>query len=522
VSLSTASYRRLVASSIALCSILASVCSGSLFAGTVTAASVSYADVAAAVSAAVDGDTVVIPAGTADWTTNLPIKNAITLQGAGAGQTIISDSIVGTDDPSQAILDFSATGFCRLTGITFQVGNQTRPRYFSGAIVVWPSVPSFRIDHCDFYHLRNKAIGVNAERGVVDHNTFEFLSDGGLLLKGVKWGGGDLYGDTSWAQPLQWGGEHAVFIEDNTFTNDSSYSDATNQDCTDSVAGARWVFRHNTVTDSWIASHGTETSSRDRGHRSMEVYDNTFTLAHLANWFTGVYVRSGTAVIWGNSFTGSFNNIAQGQNYRDTDIYFWGGADGVTDWDLNDTSNQSGNGFGGGLNGVYASGAHTGTNGSQTLTVAHANWATDQWRHYTIRNLTTNRFSLILSNTSDTITYKASVNGNPPMMTFDNGQRFEIRKVIQVLDHPGGSTTDLLTGDNPTPVWLNQTTEPIYLWNNVLNSNSAPTFSAAGNIVSGRDYQDNTQKPGYTPYVYPHPLVSGVPGAPADLHIVAP
>jgi hypothetical protein len=355
---------------------------------------------------------------------------------------------------------------------------------------------------------------------VIDHNTFEFLTDGGMTLQGRSWGGGDFYGDTSWSQPLDWGGEHAVFMEDNTFTNDSSAVDATNQDCTDSVTGARWVFRHNTVIDAWVASHGTETSSRYRGHRSMEVYQNTFKLVHLVNWFTPIYIRSGTGVIWGNTFTGNYNNIAQGQNYRDTDRYFWGGADGVTDWDLNDISNQAGNGFGGGANGIYASGAHTGANGSQTLTVANAGWTTDQWRHYTIWNLSTSRFTLITSNTSDTITYKISVNGNPAMMTFDHGQHFEIRKVIQVLDHPGGSTTDLLTGDNPTPRWLNQTTEPIYLWNNVLNGSSTPTFSAAGNIVPGRDFLDNTQKPGYTPFVYPHPLVSGIPAGPTDLRVV--
>ncbi|MCK4576539.1 T9SS type A sorting domain-containing protein, partial [candidate division WOR-3 bacterium] len=27
-------------------------------------------------------------------------------------------------------------------------------------------------------------------------------------------------------------------------------------------------------------------------------------------------------------------------------------------------------------------------------------------------------------------------------------------------------------------------------------------------IQSGRDYFDNTQKPGYTPYTYPHPLIT--------------
>src|SRR5436305_3746780 len=33
-------------------------------------------------------------------------------------------------------------------------------------------------------------------------------------------------------------------------------------------------------------------------------------------------------------------------------------------------------------------------------------------------------------------------------------------------------------------------------------------------IKSGRDYFNRTPKPGYTPFVYPHPLVSGVSSTP--------
>src|SRR4029453_1145448 len=45
--------------------------------------------VAAAVTQAVDGDTVTIPAGTCSWTTNLTVDKAITIQGAGIGQTTL-------------------------------------------------------------------------------------------------------------------------------------------------------------------------------------------------------------------------------------------------------------------------------------------------------------------------------------------------------------------------------------------------------------------------------------------------
>jgi hypothetical protein len=242
----------------------------------------------------------------------------------------------------------------------------------------------------------------------------------------------------------------------------------------------------------------------------MEVYNNTFKLVRLPTWFTPIYFRSGTGVVWGNTFSGGYRNIAQGQNYRDTDKYFWGGADGLNPWDLNDTSDQTANGFGGGKNGLYASGVHTGPDNSQELIVANAGWKTDQWHRFTVRNADTNRFSIIRKNTGDTLTYKPAVN---KPLTFNQGQHFEIRKVIQVLDHPGGSTTDLLTGDAPRPYWLNQTIDPIYLWDNKLNDDTSPKFAPAGNVIPDRDFIENKPRPDNKPYIYPHPLVSGKGGA---------
>src|SRR5437764_1431343 len=83
--------------------LLSTLPSQRIFAGIINAASVTYADVTAAVSSAADGDIVVIPAGTAEWVSNLPIKKAVSLQGAGADQTIILDSIVGASASSQAV-----------------------------------------------------------------------------------------------------------------------------------------------------------------------------------------------------------------------------------------------------------------------------------------------------------------------------------------------------------------------------------------------------------------------------------
>src|ERR1051326_289009 len=87
---SAVSYRRLLqASGLAL---LMSV-SAHARAATITATSASFKDVASAVSSAHDGDVVVVPAGTASWTTTLNIAKGITLEGAGNDKTVILDDL---------------------------------------------------------------------------------------------------------------------------------------------------------------------------------------------------------------------------------------------------------------------------------------------------------------------------------------------------------------------------------------------------------------------------------------------
>ena len=62
----------------------------------IEAKSAAFGDVSSAIGLAQDGDTVTVPAGTATWTTGLNIDKNITLQGAGAGSTVIIDGILPT------------------------------------------------------------------------------------------------------------------------------------------------------------------------------------------------------------------------------------------------------------------------------------------------------------------------------------------------------------------------------------------------------------------------------------------
>ena len=74
------------------------------FAATITAATCGSTDVAKALNSASDGDTVAIPAGQCTWTANVSTSKRLTMQGAGAGQTIITDGVNKSGSPPQAFV----------------------------------------------------------------------------------------------------------------------------------------------------------------------------------------------------------------------------------------------------------------------------------------------------------------------------------------------------------------------------------------------------------------------------------
>ena len=95
-------------------------------------------------------------------------------------------------------------------------------------------------------------------------------------------------------------------------------------------------------------------------------------------------------------------------------------------------------------------------------------------------------------------------------------------------DQIGRSTDQWVhTSSRPYPP---QASEPAYFWGNTASGSAISVDLNNGTspwIVSGRDYLNNTPKPGYTPYAYPHPLASGgttppppAPAAPSNVRVI--
>ena len=94
--------------------------------------------------------------------------------------------------------------------------------------------------------------------------------------------------------------------------------------------------------------------------------------------------------------------------------------------------------------------------------------------------------------------------------------------VCRMLDQPGRGKGDYISGSNPAPMaWPHQASEPVHVWGNTLglnfgNGNGRPVVYSQGySVVQNQDWfysSDNSAAlPGYTPYVYPHPLVTNGP-----------
>jgi len=472
------------------------------------AATCSQADIESELVAARDGDTVIVPAGQCTWTAKMRITAGIVLTGAGVDKTVIRDEV---PNDGLIVLETVSGKSYRVSGFTFTRGEEDGSnKRDKGAIYVTGESKAWRVDHVKFDRVVERAVVTTGwTYGVIDHCTFLVWSNKAILVQHPTWGG-HKWGDGSWAAPSYLGSEKAVFIEDNYF----ELVDGTNNMAVDCTQGGRFVFRHNTSENMTVTSHGTESSGRQRSCRVQEIYENTLSHSN-GTWNKAIAVRGGTGVIFNNTCN-NFDHLVGLQNFRSFEPYaVWdGGCDGTASYDVTD-----------GI--LYDSGTHDdGDNSDRLLHDSTKSWTPNQWVGYQLIVLSQTydnspRNGQILGNTSNEITVRSG-GGNAPQLKLNNGDQYEIRKAYPCIDQVGRGMGELLSGNPAVPAeWPNQESDPMYIWGNTLNGRPATVDGSLDPILEGRDFFNQT-KPGYTPYVYPHPLVTetqtSFPAAPTNLH----
>jgi hypothetical protein len=302
-----------------------------LYAATRAAASCSYADVSAAITAASVGDTVSVPAGSCTWSSTLSFNKGISLIGAGNTATIITNN-VGT------LIEIRNTqnDFVRVSGFRFNnVDNQTPIISLAGPIF------EARIDNMIF-NKGDSAIGTNwpgdggtgPVYGVVDSSQFYNMKRPYYALD-VR-SGESTWGTAAWNEFLGHeaifpGTEKMMYFEDNQFIWNSSMTDPNGQGALYGGYGGKAAFRYNTFNGycTYIDAHG---DGPDYGTIYYEIYNNTFVEDDtLCGQGDITWMRGGQLIAHHNSFTGNAIPFRMSvywttdlPEHRVKNTYYWG------------------------------------------------------------------------------------------------------------------------------------------------------------------------------------------------------
>lgn len=258
-------------------------------------------DVQAAVTAATNGSTIIIPNGNYTWTSKVTVKNAVTITAATLGNVNIT---LGSGTPFLFVFQLSSSGNPQLAGINFLPGSANAGQSYvnvvgSGKVMIVHdcsfSIPNFQI---------TAAFDWFASGGLIYNCHFFSDVDGG----GGGWGSGSgcirVMSNIPWVAVssfgiLDSGGDKNLYIEDCTFDN------IYNQ-CVDVDDNGRLVVRHCVINNTQMLTHGTTSK---QGGRQVELYNNSFNYktmpansagfktVNVNRWF---WWRAGTARVHDN------------------------------------------------------------------------------------------------------------------------------------------------------------------------------------------------------------------------------
>jgi hypothetical protein len=263
-------------------------------AGAIRAVSCSQADVQAAIDAAGDGETVSVPAGNCTWTNTLAVTKAVSIVGAGVGNTVIDKTDSGYS-VSYTIPNPSAYSLFRLSGIEFDLDNMANGVYIENRSA--DHAARIRVDHNAFLNCGSYSYYTYGQvYGVIDNNTFT----------GNVWSAPYGNNATSWKNiTFRYGSEENLYLEDNIFTQSGSSG------LYQMGLGGILVDRYNTYTYTYAASsnfypwdsHGNQQPGSNHSTMGTEKYGNKIN-ANGKN-VKLFYHRGGMALIFWNKIVNS-------------------------------------------------------------------------------------------------------------------------------------------------------------------------------------------------------------------------
>lgn len=412
---------------------------------TINSASCSQSNVQAAITAAADGDIVLIPTGSCIWTTGITwVNKNISVIGAGIGNTVISGN--GT---KFSITPTTKASF-RVSGMTLS-GDTASSVFLILGNVATAYTKGWRIDHIRFKYTGNASV-VNAFQingvtwGVIDNCMFDgagygIINQAGYIESDDR-SSPRTIGHYAHSLPLNLGTDEAVYFEDNTvnFSGANSVSYLFNQ-----TYGGNIVVRYNSIKGTYFQNHSAKDAGR--GGVKFEIYNNTF----VGDGFIWpAMLRAGTGVIFNNTISGYTLTSLIIDNQRTCSTYsaILTRCDGRNIYDGNTAGEY-------GWPCIDQIGRGQGPLGSQPSVPLYS------WNNGTTITCATggacNNTSVLTLNTN----YDLCLSNPPPTLS-----------------------THLKTTGDASP--------------------------HAGGVL---DYVNNgsTQKPGYVPYTYPHPLTKPAP-----------
>lgn len=492
----------------------------SVQAATNYAASVSFVDVSNACYAAAPGDIVIMPPGMAVWSNALWLPLGVSLSGSGTNQTIITDAAILSNNALINAVNVPG-GFTSLSAnyptriSNFQIvgaGNATYGLESDAVITIGSGVDNqplpWRIDHVFFNQCVSHQIIVWNKLGLIDDCYFLMNSPSQTIQAVRVIGDLQSLGSYSWSIPYLYGTTNSLYVEGNTFDNETANS--VNGWICDIPQGGGMVFRDNLAINAVWGNHGLE---GNRSCRWWEIYNNTFMATN--NSFTeelyAMDFRGGTGVVFSNTIAG-YRIAESTENYRSTTYFaMMGGANGLNNVDANGPA-------------ILVSGTWTNASvicTSNQLTFGPGTWTTNLQGFtlvdtnvyaYDLYGQPALAFALIISNDDSTLTFypEKTTGSTTPCFAINNGDTWVLTHVNRALDQigSGSDTGQVLPFSNNQLVGSdNQPVETLYWWGNTLNG--ADCHFKNNNylsIIEGRDFTNDVPKPGYTPLPFPHPL----------------